>query len=623
MNAARLIRRIASLTATLCLAAGLAPAAAQTLADGESLPAPWSPIGLSWAELPADDGGSVTGSGTLTLRVANRTAAPLTAQIQGRLDAGAGAVASLALGTVTLPAGGTVPLSVGLAAFGLDLSRMGYSGQLLASGSALTASGEETAVSPPVYFHPVTGTTGPGYVFYRDAALAATFRAGDFAGRVRDLTEPGAVTSRVVEGGSGEISGGPGAASPAQYTTCIRWQIQTTDSSHAIPFGPNAGGVEDQYLGCDGGCVVKARGVRVKVSRSGWEQTFDADPTTGCFSWSNTGTTFSVRVYGYSTDSAGNRVRIHTDPADFSSYPGQTYSILLTNVTPTNGGTNTYDVGSNVSRWTAMASLGFGIYRFHTGLANKSFHVAMDDSQCGGSSAHFGSSNSHITEGRHYLRIGNCGAGSPQTRRKFVVTHELGHTIAALYYGSDPAAVDGGEPSMSYDNPVPPNACGDGGDFYSIASKEFSSVGFREGFAHFIAARIWNDKDTEGAFHWFESDTQDLERYDNGAGASTGGRLENVCCAGGGCAASWDNAGTIEDWMRFFWDFYTNTDAGCPQQPDAGDMLNLYKKTRLNGGLTGTNYFTKMRTAAGQIGLPACLAGARFDAYAAWNGIDN
>jgi hypothetical protein len=146
--------------------------------------------------------------------------------------------------------------------------------------------------------------------------------------------------------------------------------------------------------------------------------------------------------------------------------------------------------------------------------------------------------------------------------------------------------------------------------------------GFREGFAHFIAARIWNDKSAEGAFRWLEGTTYDLERWDFGAGTASGGRLENTCCVGAGCTASWDNAGTNEDWLHFLWDFYTNVSETCPQQPDASDLLDIYKKTRLNGGLTSSNYFSKMKTAAGQIGLPACLVD-RFDAYATFNGIDN
>src|SRR5262249_48501121 len=154
------------------------------------------------------------------------------------------------------------------------------------------------------------------------------------------------------------------------------------------------------------------------------------------------------------------------------------------------------------------------------------FHVGIDNTQSTGNSAHFGSSNSYITEGRHYLRLGNGNVDSkgnpdtPRTRYKFHVAHELGHAIAALYYGDHENAVNGDEPNTGdYSHNVLPNACGTGDTTYSISSKEWNSVGFREGFAHFISARIWNNKETEGAFTWFAA-PHDLERYNQGLGTN-------------------------------------------------------------------------------------------------------
>ncbi len=417
------------------------------------------------------------------------------------------------------------------------------------------------------------------------------------------------------------VLGPASAAHAGNYRTCIQFQIKTVDAGIGIPNGPNAGGVEDYYTTTNAGVDVIARGVRVKMARGAWSQTFDAEPATGCFSWSNASTSgFSMRVYGYATLGSNNVVRIHDSPNDFSSYPGATYSILRSNLTPTSNGTDTYAVGSYDSKWTAMAVLAFGLYRYNVGLANKSFHVGLNTT-CGDASAHYGSSNSFITQGRHHLVLGNCayvpGVSTPQTMRKFIVTHELGHAIAALYYGSQPGAVNGGEPAMLYSHPAQ-GACDQGGSFYSIRSVEWSSVNFREAFAHFVAAAIWNNSSgTEAAFHWFESSTHDLERYDFGAGTLTGGRMENQC---GGPFA---NASTNEDWMRFFWDFYTNTSASCPERPSAYQMLQLYAQTRLNGGLTSTNYYAKMRAAAQELDLPACVKATRFDSVAAFNGIDN
>ncbi|MFZ2452188.1 MAG: hypothetical protein WAW36_16885 [Methylovulum miyakonense] len=419
-------------------------------------------------------------------------------------------------------------------------------------------------------------------------------------------------------------------ASAGNYKTCIKFQIKTVDSGLGITNGPNTGGKEDYYLNANAGEEVIARGVRVQMSNGNWNKTFDSNPSTGCFSWSHAATSgFSLRVYGYATDSAGNYVRIHNSPNSFTSYPGQTYSILRTNLTPTNGGVDTYSVGSYDQKWTTMAVLAFSLYRFHPGLTNKAIHVGLDDSKCGGSSAHYGKSNSSITSGRHYLIIGNCASGgTPQSKRKFVVTHELGHALAALYYGSQVGAVNGSEPNVNdYSHPAqgvglgPKDSatfCSQSSPFYSMRSIEWNSVGFREGFAHFVAAAIWNNQSYEGAFRWFEGLTYDLERYNYGNGDNNGGRLENEC------GTPFTDAGTNEDWLRFLWDWYTNRSTTCPQKPSALDMMKLYAQVRLNGGLTSKNYFDKMQTAANNlIHLPSCLRTSRFDAYAVHNGINN
>jgi hypothetical protein len=291
-------------------------------------------------------------------------------------------------------------------------------------------------------------------------------------------------------------------------------------------------------------------------------------------------------------------------------------------------------MGSYDSKWTAMATLAFGLFRFHDGLSDKAFHVGIDNTQAAGASAHYGNgeSNGHITEGRHNLKLGNGtededgNPTTPSTKYKFIVTHELGHAIAAIYYGNHDDAVDGGEPAVSLSHSVGPNYCGtqdEDGPSYSISSKEWNSLCFREGFAHFVSAKIWNNKETEGTFTWF-AQAHDLERYNFGAANNSGGRMENQCCFFGDCSDSWANAGTNEDWVRFFWDWYTNTSDSCPNRPAKLDMLKLYRQVRLNGGLTNNNNFQKMQDAADDLTtLDDCLRTDRFNAYAGHNGINH
>jgi hypothetical protein len=657
----------ASAICTLTLSAAtffpaLTSGARQTEArpDEESLSSLPEPVHLVWDTLAPESLSESYAGSTVALRLENLTAEAQQVALRFVADDGGLNTAARKRAVFTLPPHATVTQPVDVDEFGFDAAQVKYSGKLQAVVRATPADQTDgkgryrQLEAPPLYFHPASTDGTRRFAFYGERALRGKFAAGNFRARstLATLDAPGEVTTRVTYGGAGQPASTPeretseivepdlesaprnvfsfdqptltptvALMAANNYTTCIKFEIRTVDSDVAIPNGANAGGTEDHYLGANEDISVKARGVRVKLSRAGWEQTYNAN-NEGCFNWSHDSTSgFTLRVYGYATDDNGNYVRIHDSPSSFASYPGATYSAVLNNVAPTPNGTNTYEVGDHQSKWTAMAALAFGLYRYHDGLSDKAFHVGIDDTQSGGSSAHFGDSNDAITSGRHYLRLGNGGA-DPQTRYKFIVAHELGHAIAALYYGNHDDAVNGGEPNVSLSHNVDPNACGVSGTTYSISSKEWNSVGFREGFAHFIAARIWNDKDTEGAFTWFAG-PHDLERFDQGANNAPGGRLENICCVGGGCADSWDSAGTNEDWLRFFWDWYTFESNTCTTSPSRLDMLKLYRQTRLNGGLTSTNYFDKMRAAAQDINLEGCAATSYFDYYAEHNGIDN
>lgn len=637
--------------------------------NGESLPALRDVVRLSWDNLPSPDAVRIGKASRVILRIWNLSSEPMRVEIRLTADDGGQQTGTQEVGEISLDSSAVEAIPVDLRKFGLKLKGMKYSGQLQATARAFLK-GETTyrqTDSPALYFHPANASASL-LSFYGEQALIERFNSGDFKGQISlaEIEPDGVVTSRVTYGGSGstdtrsydepdevpapeELAAEESSKksrtssdstsaqlSPAavhSYKTYIKFQIRTVDSSIGIPNGANAGGTEDHYLGANDDISVIARGVRVKVSRGAWEQTFDADPTDGSFNWSHTATSgFSIRVYGYATDSADNFIRIHNSPNSFSSYPGQTYSILLTNVSPTAGGSNTYHVGSYNSKWTAMATLAFGLFRYHDGLSDKAFHVGIDDTQAAGASAHYGQSNSDITEGRHYIKLGNGNVNSdgdpstPSTKYKFIVTHELGHAIAAIYYGDHDDAVDGSEPNVNLSHFILPDACFDLNvpvSSYSIATKEWNSVGFREGFAHFISAKIWNNKETEGTFTWF-AQAHDLERYNFGASNNAGGRLENQCCVGGGCVEVWAGAGTNEDWVRFLWDWYTNVSDSCPDRPAKLDMLKLYRQTRLNGGLTMNNYFQKMQAAADDLThLDDCLRTDRFNAYADHNGINN
>ncbi|MEM6294492.1 MAG: hypothetical protein AAGA54_24680 [Myxococcota bacterium] len=430
-----------------------------------------------------------------------------------------------------------------------------------------------------------------------------------------------------------------GEARAATYTNCFFADVRTTDSGD-FSWRNNR---EDRWINCDtvGACDAKLRRTRVIIDRPGNESTLTlyTNEHTGCVTWNS--------IYGFpqsqppyfniTVESVASNVRgkidvlVHDD-GDYTGTNPTTFSTTFYNANPNQ--TNFY-VGNHGGTWTMFAALVYGIYQLPSASlpAGSKLYAATDTTNNCFSSAHYGggscgqfgdglcNSNKNITSGRHYIRLAHNESGCifAQTASKFLVAHEAGHAIAGLYYGDHPQASNGGEPEGDFTHGVAPDACGVFGSAYAMGSKEWNSIGFREGFAHFIAARMWNNKSSNGAFGWFGT-SYDLE-WDE-SGTSWGGRLENVCCTSG-CGSSWDSAGTNSDWMRFFWDFYTNSNSSCPQQPDFNDMMALYRQVRLNGALTRSNYYMRTDAAAAQIGLPSCLSGTRFDKYGEINGVDN
>lgn len=165
-------------------------------------------------------------------------------------------------------------------------------------------------------------------------------------------------------------------------------------------------------------------------------------------------------------------------------------------------------------------------------------------------------------------------------------------------------------------------------DSYAINSQEWNSVAYREGFAHFVSARVWNNKSPRGSFRWLNNKTYDLERYgpsyDGSSANGAGGLLENVC------DGTLTGAGTAEDVLRFLWDFY-NADSGLycvgNEQPSAWDIARVYVRARVDGGLLKSNYATKMETAAQNIGIYNCLADSgsndEYNYYQEHNGVEH
>jgi len=159
------------------------------------------------------------------------------------------------------------------------------------------------------------------------------------------------------------------------------------------------------------------------------------------------------------------------------------------------------------------------------------------------------------------------------------------------------------------------------GPSYQIDSKEWTSINFREGFAHFIAARVWNEATENGKFRWFGV-TYDLEKWDSGN--TPGGRTRNVCCTSAmSCASSLAGASTNQDWLLAFWDLYNYT--GCSPTLNRERMLMWHRDT-IDWWLQDENLFYDMSRGALQGLVSAGVLGSCFDdawedTYACHNGI--
>lgn len=445
-------------------------------------------------------------------------------------------------------------------------------------------------------------------------------------------------------------------SSAANYTTHPTLRVTTTDSGFTVGSGINAGDTEDVWTNANSGIDVSIPWASVRITGPSGFQLDTYLDATGELNWSSshTGAVFTISLYSRTQSASNNVLRMHNASNTISSIgPGSLYSTSITNWNPATQPNPAFNPG--LARWTAFAAAAYAFNRFENVTSyweNMLLNVGVPTTSCPGASAHWcilpDCSHDRITQGVAYIVIPDC-TGSAQTKNKFVIAHEVGHVIAALFYGTSLAAVDGWEPAfvMTHNDACTgnsqctphscqsgrcggsPNSCTDVANSYAMGTKEWNALGFREGYAHFLSAVVWNHKDDtgesgwagEGVFRWFNGVTYDLDRQNNDPIAIegiSGGRMENVCCTSG-CGVSWDGAGTNEDWMRHLWDFWHST--GCSPDPNFFTMLNIYRETRLNGGLAYNNYWSKSTAAVAEM-YPICLQDD-WDLYGWGNGVSH
>ncbi len=568
------------------------------------------PVAISWPELAGSKPTELPGTSVVAL-IRNDFEDDMTVELSWLGDLGTTRTYSGELDRITVPAGQAIEFPVDLEAQLPTLSTR-YSGRLHLVARIVPAAGERSynqVVGPSLYFHQSEDTT----LVYSEAVLRSDLRAGDFSGlhdetrRLEDANEA-TIIERVVgfeaeeenalhragietqlEPDAASLSPGtapeglttPAAAASFNHTLCVQFQAQTIDSGYA-----NSKGItEDHWKTANNGLLATAPGVRVKIGTT----TYDTN-VFGCvtFPSSQSSIVRNIRVYSYVSDVDNNYLRLHNGPSDStSSYPGSTYSRFHTGVTFSSPQVTVLRVGSYTPRWTSMAAMAYSMFRFHDSVTDTEFHVSdrggehpADPSDCNANVNY----KNDVVDDESYIRLTSASVCAPPSQRsKFVIAHEYGHA-----YGQQAGDKATLSPASTAHAATPAGTCEFTGTVpYDNNTKEWSSLAFREGWAHFVASRVWNNRSSDGQLRWGES--FDLERWDSGNTA--GGYLVNNCCDGTAaqCASSLDGAGTLSDWMRSFWDIHT--DSQCPLYKD--DMSQLYGDTINKSGLANDKFWIK------------------------------
>ena len=388
------------------------------------------------------------------------------------------------------------------------------------------------------------------------------------------------------------------------YRVCIRYQPDYDDIH----------GGEDWWMTAS---EREARGIRIRITAADNSIGDDlfygyVNAETGCTPTMlvKSSGRYGIRAYSQAriSDPAGNFVDVHQPVGSHSRYWIQ----LTSNAAP---GNVSY-VWTNNAKYQAdvvnvAAVVGHALNKRYGGLDGEEFHVypascrfAPGQGSCYEDDA---SDLPGIDSGDALFLSGGA------RRRKFVIAHEVGHAVAAKQ--EEPPA----EAAIA---PWHDPKCNErGASSHELTSKEHQSTAAKEGFAHFYAATIWNDRlQKDCAFAYYKSVDHDLDgtpTTDPWVSCEDGADfLTKAGCAEEGFANEWD-------WMRFWWDLHTDADVSFVDiaeiwaQADTHTWNTVHDPTR-----SADAPFARIRTAfRARFPTNAALQKA-FDTYANFNGVN-
>jgi len=569
-----------------------APEGEEPTEEGGDIAPGVAPVNAAWMEIgPDDTEAHYSVDTTATLRVTNASETPFNVEVVVGGDQGTTAGITISIGSFELPANGFYDISVDLAPF------------LVAEAVTSSAAGVRIRLhdlesddivgqtsSLPIYFH----VENDELVLYNATLLKDEFNSGDFGHVAPDAALlPDASIARIVEWSEPESDGVAEAishdlpgdaytvphAAVYNHTLCARINAETYDSG----FENSQGITEDIWPTANDGIVATGYGMKVRVGAA----EYNTNPTTGCVTFASGYFAFTATVTGYAyfTNASGTYVRLHNAANDSEvSFPGSTHAYQILNVSfhsPTTTVVTFGDASNPGERlFTGAAAFATSLYRYGDGFeAGTEIHVSPAGA-CGAANVQY---FNDFTFNEAYIRMQGYTCAGSALQAKFLVAHEYGHAL-----GVQNADQSHGWADDTHD--VTPSLCDfDGVNYvYGNFTKEWSSIAAREGWAHFVSARVWNDSASDGNFTW--DGQHDLERWD--ASNTVRGYLKNVCCPGSpgtGCSASLDGAGTINDWMRAFWDLHTET---CDDAPNKLSMSQFYGGILNSFGLADDNHWS-------------------------------
>lgn len=255
------------------------------------------------------------------------------------------------------------------------------------------------------------------------------------------------------------------------------------------------------------------------------------------------------------------------------------------------------------------ATLAFSMRYFNAGIANRTLNAYLTTTSvrcpCAGTGPNYvgpGFACGGVSANTDHICLNGDG---PQ--RKFAISHEYGHTVA------------NGTNDCSYDNP----------EGHSIDEIEYTSCGFQEGWAHFVAVDIWtnhpsSDNNPTGRLGYWDSIA--APRICNGAAIASGAVVIDAESSTGGSAANACPIAYYEsvtpltcllnppcppdpyagfanelDWLRTFWDFHTNAFSGTlGSRPSHADLRNMFSNSVPWGDRS--NSYDRFRIGAASLG---------------------